>query len=60
MVFYDKKNEAPPAQIPIAIDGNCLKKFFSQWVIGIIINEELSFSPHLESITKTANKDVTG
>ena len=54
MVFYDKKNKASPVQIPITVGGNCLKKVFSRRVLGIIIDEELSFAPHIVNITKKA------
>ena len=52
MVFYDKSKKAPPVQIPITIDGNCLRKVSSQRVLGIIMDEKLSFASHLENITK--------
>ena len=52
MVFYDKKNKASPVQIPITIDGNYLRKVSSQRVLGVIIDEELYFTPHVENITK--------
>ena len=56
MVFYDKKNKAPPVQIPITIDGNCLRKVSSQRVLGIIIDEEPSFTPQIENITKKSKQ----
>ena len=51
MVVYDKKNKAPALQMPIAFDGNCLKIVSSRQVEGIIIDEELSFSPYVEIVT---------
>ena len=57
MVFYDKKNKVPHVQIPITIDSNCLKKVSSQQVLGIIIDEEeLSFTPYVENITKKSKQ----
>ena len=56
MVFYDKSNKAPPVQIPITIDGNRLRNVSSQRVLGIIIDEELSFTSHLENINKKINQ----
>ena len=55
MVFYDKKNKALPVHIPITIDGNCLSKVSLQWVLGIIIDEKISLTPHVEN-KKKANK----
>ena len=64
MVFYDKKNKAPPVQIPITIDSNYLRNVSSQRVLGIIIDEELSFtpppSPSMLKTTKKANKHIVG
>ena len=56
MVVYDKKNKAPPVQMPIAFDGNCLKIVSSQQVEGIIIDEELSFSPYVENVTQKSKQ----
>ena len=59
-VFYDKSNNAFLVQIPIIIDGNCLRKVSSQRVLGIIIDGELSFTSHVENITKKkAKKHIT-
>ena len=58
MVFCDKKNKASPVQIPITIDGNYLRKVSSQRVLGVIIDEELYFTPHVENITKKKQASI--
>ena len=58
MVFYDKKNKAPTVQIPITSDGNCLKQVSSKRVLGIIIDEELSFTPHVKNIYNKKSKQA--
>lgn len=62
IVFYDKKSKAPPVQIPITIDGNYLRKVSSQRVLGVIIDEELYFTPppppHVENITKKKQTSI--
>ena len=59
MVFYDKKNKVQPVQIPITIDSSYLKKVSPQWVLGMNIDEKLSFTSYEENITKKANKHIT-
>lgn len=58
MVFCDKKNKASPVQIPITIDGNYLRKVSSQRVLGVIIDEEPYFTPHVENITKKKQASI--
>ena len=56
MVFCDKKNKTPPVQIPITLDGNCFRKVSLQRVLGYIIDDELSFTPHVENTTKKSKQ----
>ena len=53
MIFYSKKNtKSSPPQIPLTIDGDSLKVVSSQRVLGIIIDDNLSFTPHIENIVR--------
>ena len=56
MVFYDKKNKVQPVQIPITTDSSYLKKVSPQWVLGINIDEKLSFTSYEENITKKSKQ----
>ena len=57
MIFYNKKNTpAPPTPIPLTVNGAPLKKVSSQRVLGIIIDEDLTFTPHIEYITSRCKK----
>ena len=51
MIFHNKKNTPASPPIPLTINGTPLKKVSSQQVLGIIINEDLTFTPHTEYIT---------
>ena len=51
MLFYNKKRTASPPSIPVTIDGVPLKKVAQQRVLGLIIDEDISFTPHIENIT---------
>ena len=42
----------PPSSIPVTIDVNSLTKVKAKRVLGIIIDEDLTFIPHIEYITK--------
>ena len=52
MVFYDKKKLPPPPDIPVTIDEKPLTKVEEKRVLGVIIDENLSFSSHIEQMTK--------
>ena len=56
MIFCNKKNTPAPPQIPLTIHGTTLKKVSSQQVLGIIIDENLTFTPHIEYITNRCKK----
>ena len=56
IIFYNKKNTAAPPPIPLTVNGTPLKKVFSQRVLGIIINEDLTFTPHTEYIVSRCKK----
>ena len=51
MIFYDKK-KLPQHSIPVTIDGSSLTKVKVKRVLGIIIDEGLIFTPHIEHITQ--------
>ena len=52
MVFYGGKKLPPPPDIPVTIDKKPLTKVKEKWVLGVIINENLSFTSRIEQITK--------
>ena len=53
MLFYDKKRTASPLPIPITFSGAPLEKVsYTAIALGPIINEDISFTPHIESIPK--------
>ena len=53
MVFYDKKKlPPPPPDIPVTIDKKPLTKVKEKRVLGVIIDENLSFTSYIEQITK--------
>ena len=56
MIFCNKKNTPAPPPIPAAVNGTPLKKVSSQRVLGIIIDEDLTFTPHIEYITSRCKK----
>ena len=49
MVFYNNKKLLPP---PVTTDEKLLTKVKEKRVLGVIIGESLSFSSHIEQITK--------
>ena len=51
IIFYDKKKLPPRPSIPVTIDENSLTKVKAKRVLGTIINEDLTFTPHIEYIT---------
>ena len=52
IIFYDKKKLPLPPSIPVTIDGSSLTKVKAKRVLGIIIDEDLTFTPHIEHITQ--------
>ena len=56
MLFYDKKKKPNPPPIPLTINGESLKRVFTQRILGIIIDNNLSFSPHIENITNKCKR----
>ena len=56
MVFYNKKNKPPPPSIPVTIDEIPLEKVHSKRILGIEIDEDLSFTKHIENITIKCKK----
>lgn len=53
-VFCDKKNKAPCGQIPVTIDGNCLKKVFTART-----RNHNRWGTFFHSSSKKANKHIT-
>ena len=51
MVFYNKKKLPPPPRIPITIDEIPLIRVEEKRILGIIIDEALTFTPHIELTT---------
>ena len=56
MIFYNKKNTLSSPPIPLSVNGTPLKKVSSQRVLGIIIDEELTFTPYIEYITSRSKE----
>ena len=52
IIFYDKKKLPPPPSIPVTTDGSSLTKVKAKRVLGIKIDEDLTFKPHIEHITQ--------
>ena len=52
MVFYKKKKLLPPPSLPAVIDEVPVSKVSNKRVLGIIIDEDLSFTLHIEFIAK--------
>ena len=50
IIFYDKKELPPPPSIAVTIDGNSLTKVKAKRVLGIIIDEYLTSTMHMEHI----------
>ena len=62
MVFYNKKKLLPPPSLPVVIDEVPVSKVSNKSVLGIIIDEDLSLTPHIEFIMrkcKQANNRLT-
>ena len=51
IIFYDKKKLPPPPSILVTIDESSLTKVKAKRVLGIIIDEDLTFTPYTEHIT---------
>ena len=56
MTFYNKKNTPAPPPIPLTVNGTPLKKVSFQRVLGIIIYEDLTFTPYIENIISSCKK----
>ena len=52
MVFNDKKKSPPPPDIPVTINEKPLTKVKEKRVLGVIIDENLSSTSHIEQIMK--------
>ena len=46
----------PPFSIPVTINGSSLTKAKAKRVLGIIIDEDLTFTPHVEQITQKCKR----
>ena len=51
MVFYNKKKKPSPLSIPVTINEIPLKQVQTKRVLGIMIDENLTFTNHIENIT---------
>ena len=56
IIFYDKKKLPPPPSILETINGSSLTKVKAKRVLGAIINEDLTFTPHVEHITQKCKR----
>ena len=58
IIFYDKKKLPPPPSIPVTINGSSLTKAKANAVLGIITNEGLTLTLHVEPIIKKMQKNI--
>ena len=56
ITFYDKKKLPPPPSIPVTINGSSLTKVKANRVLGIIIDEDLTFTSHVEHIIQKCKR----
>ena len=56
IIFYDKKKLSPPPSIPVTINWSSLTKVKAKRVLGIIIDENLTFIPYVEHITQKCKR----
>ena len=56
MLFYDQRKKPNPPPIPLNINGVSLNKVCSQGILGLIIDNNLSFSLHIENITNKCKR----
>ena len=59
IIFYDKKNLPPRPSIPVTINGSSLTKVKAKRVLEIIIDEDLTSTPHVEHITQKFKRVYT-
>ena len=52
IIFSDKKKLPLPPNIQVTNDETPLKRVKEELILGIVINEQLSFTPHVEQTTK--------
>ena len=52
MIFYDKKKLLPPPDMQVTIDETPLTRLKEKQILGIVIDEQLSFTSHVELTTK--------
>ena len=50
-IFYDKNKLPPPPDISVTIDQTPLARVKEKRTLGIVIDEQLSFTPHIELTT---------
>ena len=56
ILFYDQRKKPKLPPIPLTINGASLNKVSSQRILGITIDNNLSFSPHIENITNKCKR----
>ena len=56
IIFYGKKKLPPPPSIPVTINGSSFTKVKAKRVLGIIIDEDLTFTLEVEHITQKCKK----
>ena len=52
MVLYDKTKLPPPPDIQVTIDETPLIRITEKLILEIVIDKQLSFTPHVELTTK--------
>ena len=52
MVFYDKTKLPPPPDIQVTIDETSLIRITEKLILEIVIDKQLSLTPHVELTTK--------
>ena len=54
--MYDQRKKSNLLAMPLTINGVSLNKVSSQQILGTVIDNNLSFRPHIENITNKCNK----
>ena len=52
IIFYAKKKLPPSLDMQVTIDETPLTRVKGKRILGIVIDKQLSFTPHLELTTK--------
>ena len=60
MIFCNKKKLPPPPNIQVTINETPLTRVNEKQILGIVIDEQLSFTPQVELTTKKCRSAYNG